>query len=216
MDILDRVGQMVSGSQTFTMLEIGAYDGAHTRHFLSLLEGTRRPFVFHAFEPVPQYFATVRASTAAARPGSKGVFQVHQTAVGAANGEVPFYISGPGPSYPASSSLRPPTPEISRRWRGLQFSPSTSRVCTLDQFAVEHLGDAPIDFIWADIQGAEIDLIKGGRETFKRVRHFYTEYYDVEYYVGAIGLAGIGQLLPDFDIVENYGEDVLFKNRTIS
>jgi hypothetical protein len=72
-----------------------------------------------------------------------------------------------------------------------------------------------VDFIWADIQGAEVDLIKGGTETFKRVKYFYTEYANSEYYEGEIGLPEICAMLPDFEIIEDYGGDVLLKNKNL-
>ena len=37
-----------------------------------------------------------------------------------------------------------------------------------------------IDLIWADVQGAEADLIEGGTEALRRTRYFYTEYNNQE------------------------------------
>jgi hypothetical protein len=70
-----------------------------------------------------------------------------------------------------------------------------------------------IDFIWADIQGAEINLIKGGKNTFKNVKYFYTEYSNGNLYKGDKGLKGILKLLPNFEIECDYQGDVLLKNK---
>ena len=69
-----------------------------------------------------------------------------------------------------------------------------------------------IDFIWADVQGAEEDLILGGRQTLKRTRFFYTEYYDNECYAGQINLDKIYDLVNQFLILKKYKNDVLLEN----
>lgn len=74
-----------------------------------------------------------------------------------------------------------------------------------------------IDFIWADIQGAEGDLIDGGQVAFSNVRYFYTEYSNDELYEGEIGLEEILKKLPgNWSVVEDYGSDVLLKNESLS
>lgn len=69
-----------------------------------------------------------------------------------------------------------------------------------------------VDFIWADVQGAEEDLIMGGIETLKRTRFIYTEYYDNECYEGQINLDKLYQLLNQFLILKKYENDVLLEN----
>ena len=70
-----------------------------------------------------------------------------------------------------------------------------------------------IDFVWADIQGAEIDLINGGAKSFSKTRYFYTEYNGSELYEGCTtSLSQITDLLPDFEILYDFGGDVLLKN----
>lgn len=86
-------------------------------------------------------------------------------------------------------------------------------VRTLDRhIELCNLQGFPIDFIWCDIQGAEAALIQGGRNTFENVRYFYTEYDNAESYAGQKDLAGIMELLPGWEIVEDYGGDVLLRN----
>ncbi len=81
----------------------------------------------------------------------------------------------------------------------------------LDTWAKEH-GVTAVDFIWADIQGAEGDLITGGKETLANTRYFYTEYSDEELYEGQPTLAQLQSMLPTFSIVRRYPMDVLFEN----
>jgi len=70
-----------------------------------------------------------------------------------------------------------------------------------------------IDLIWADVQGAEENLIRGGREALRRTLYLFTEYSNRELYEGQIGLRKIRDLLPDFDVVYRFEADVLLKNK---
>jgi hypothetical protein len=70
-----------------------------------------------------------------------------------------------------------------------------------------------IDLVWADVQGAEEDLIRGGLNALSRTHYVYTEYSDFELYEGQINLRQIGKLLPAFKIVQRFQYDVLLQNR---
>lgn len=201
------------------MLEFGACDAHHTKQFLQILDGLERPFALHSFEPEPENFARCQLLHYV---GNVGRYSLWPLAVGAEVGVQPFYVSSGVrieagrvvENYYGSSSIREPK-LATAAWPGMIFTPSTTQVTTLDTFAREHVGGV-IDFIWADIQGAEVDLIRGGAETWKRVRYLYTEYGEREYYKGEIGLAEIRALLPDFDLIEDYGNDVLLHNRNLT
>jgi hypothetical protein len=72
-----------------------------------------------------------------------------------------------------------------------------------------------IDLIWADVQGAEGDLIRGGTRTLASTRFFYTEFDDKELYVGQLTLPTLLGLLPDWAIVSKYHNNVLLRNTTL-
>ncbi len=72
-----------------------------------------------------------------------------------------------------------------------------------------------IDLIWADTQGAEEDLIMGGRLALSKTRYLYTEYGAQEYFEGQIGLARLLELLPDFKLLQQFSIDVLLENRAL-
>ena len=84
----------------------------------------------------------------------------------------------------------------------------------LDTWTAEN-GLEAVDFIWADVQGAEGDLIAGARQTLARTRYFYTEYSNEEWYQGQPSLADIIEMLSGFDIVARYSMDALFANRAL-
>jgi FkbM family methyltransferase len=88
------------------------------------------------------------------------------------------------------------------------------RTMRLDTFAREQkLG--PVDLIWADVQGAEADLIAGGTEVLARTRLLFTEYNEVEMYEGQVGLRRLLELLPDFEVFARWPTDALLRNRSL-
>jgi len=72
-----------------------------------------------------------------------------------------------------------------------------------------------IDFIWADVQGAEVDLIRGAETTLARTRFFYTEHSNQELYEGQINLRAMLKLLPNFKLARKYPNDALLKNKLL-
>jgi hypothetical protein len=84
----------------------------------------------------------------------------------------------------------------------------------LDSWASEQ-GITKVDLIWADMQGAEGDLVAGGSETLAQTRYLYTEYSDEEWYEGQPTLARLVDMLPNFWILRRYRWDVLFENKTM-
>jgi hypothetical protein len=69
-----------------------------------------------------------------------------------------------------------------------------------------------VDFVWADTQGAEGDLIKGGINTLNKSRYFFTEYGFKELYDGQISLEEIDLLLQNFSASRIFFMDALFEN----
>ena len=68
-----------------------------------------------------------------------------------------------------------------------------------------------------DVQGAEGDVIEGGREILKRTRYLYTEYSDKELYEGELTLQQILSTLPgEWKVLKKYERrndgDVLLRN----
>ena len=150
--------------------------------------------------------------------GSRFRATLFEIAIGSHNGTATFHMSGLKTEQPGrtdwfdSGSLRKPK-------RHLEVYPWVSfdrtlevTVQTLDSWTASQNMDR-IDFIWADIQGAEVDLIKGATESLKRTRYLYTEYNDQELYEGQVGLDEIGRMLPDFRLRKRYSEDVLLENK---
>lgn len=193
-----------------TILDIGCNDGSETITFLSIFPEAR----LYCFEPEPraqQHFLRAVRSTRAT---------LVRSVVGSVDGTVTFHQSSGLPNeesarsrpegWDYSGSIRKPKLHLKHHpWCLFQSSievPSTR----LDTWA---RGVPLIDLIWADVQGAEVDLVKGGLETLCRTRFFYTEIDELEMYEGQINLHGLLAMLPAFEVVERFPYDVLLRNR---
>lgn len=189
--IYDFLSAYLPNRPGLTILELGANDGADTTRIINLLA---LPFRYYAFEPDKRHWARLGV-LACEKP-----FTFIPQAVGAANGEARFYRSGgarqpDGPPHADSSSLMQPT-GITRFYPWMEFHETVASVITLDTFCKLHQVNE-IDFLWADVQGAELDVVLGGQETFRHVRYFYTEcYQNRTYYAGQPTLDELLAALP--------------------
>lgn len=190
-----------------TILEIGCNDGEDTQKLLEYFPSAR----IFCFEPDPR----PRRRFLARRFGPN--VSLHAYAVGAADDEVKFFqSSGDGKLQPEgwdySGSIHKPAEHL-RRHPWCKFKTRiTVPLTRLDTFREDQIGDRIIDFIWADVQGAEGDMIAGGQETLAQTHYLYTEFSDVAMYEGQVTLARILELLPDWRVVERFSEDVLLEN----
>ena len=199
------------GKSNPTILDIGCNDGAHTQLFFELFEFAH----VSSFEPDWRAQDRFRNTTALTCPRAR-LFPV---ALGATDGTTEFYPSeGDGVLQPKiwdySGSIRKPKMHL-RRHPWCKFGPATTvPVMRLDSWA-RAWGITHVDFIWADVQGAEGDLIWGGTDTLARTRYFFTEYSDEEMYEQQPTLEHLLKLLPTFRIVHLYPEDVLLRNEAL-
>jgi FkbM family methyltransferase len=198
------------------ILDIGANDGSTTLSFLKEFPDAK----IYAFEPDPRAAAKFRTLI----KGDDRV-RLFEIAIGARDREAEFHCSSgvpPGATlaqYPQgwdqSGSLRAPK-TTTQVWPWCKFeSKITVTVRQLDSWAKEHLSNG-IDFIWADVQGAEGDLIAGGTETLAKTRYFYTEYSNDEWYEGQPNLLQLSRKLNNFVIVHRFAMDVLFRNKALT
>ena len=206
------------GPDAALILEIGANDGTHTGRFLTDFPNA----TIFAFEPDPRALAKFKARLREDR------VRLFECAIGAEDGETEFYESSGLPdglplpdrrNYPLgwdqSGSLRAPKTHTTV-WPGVTFDTKIKvAVKRLDTWAKEN-GIKTVDLIWADVQGAEGDLIAGGKDTLARTRYLYTEYSNEEWYQGQPTLVQLTKMLPNFSIIRRYQMDVLFKNRAFN
>jgi FkbM family methyltransferase len=218
MEILKRLeGIIADAGETFTLFEFGCCDGYHSNIMLDLLSKSGKRFNYHGFEPVHELFSKINL----VYNRDRGIAHLWNKAIGEKNGVVQFFKSDGfkiedgvvKDHYYGSSSIRKPK-IVTDIWKDMTFDERTVECTSLDNHMDSFgISSTIIHFIWADIQGAEVDLINGGRDTFENVKYLYTEYGGSGYYEGEIGIQGIKDMLPDFEVVEDYGGDVLLLNK---
>jgi len=206
--------QHLVGRSNPVILDIGCNDGTHTQMFFDLFENAS----VYSFEPDPRAYN--RFKNIVKHPRSR----IFATAIGAFDGKIEFHQSEgiPDASWVAkrpegwdySGSIRKPKQHLTiHPW--CQFSKKIEvDIMRLDTWVKNEKIDK-IDFIWADVQGAEVDLINGGYETLTQTRFLYTEYNDLELYEGQVTLSKLLDMLPDFEIVHKYQDDVLLRNKLL-
>lgn len=180
-------------------LELGAHQGTDTSWMADLPDVT-----IHAFEPDPRNHPPPRPNVT-----------VHRSAIGDHDGPGWLFLSqqGWGQEWTHSSSIKPPLNHL--LLYPVTFGEAVGvEMVALDSFC-ERRGLGSIDFIWADIQGAEGEMIRGGPQTLARTRYLYTEYSDDELYEKQVTLREILELLPDFRVLELWPDDVLLENQRL-
>lgn len=156
------------------ILEAGSYNGLDTVKMATHWpEGH-----IYTFEPIPELFQQT-----CNRTKSFSNISTYQLALSDKTGEATFYISEINNSEIfASSSLLPPSGMLTEApW--VAFGEITQvKTITIDEFVAAH--QIPqIDFLWLDIQGSELDVIKDS-QTAKKATIIYVEVEFKELYVG--------------------------------
>jgi FkbM family methyltransferase len=198
------------------ILDIGCNDGSTTRWFLSIFPKAR----VYCFEPDP------RARKRFLTSGQDERATLFSCAIGNSDEIRDFYQSGGVPiasperikefpeGWDFSGSIRRPK-EHRILDPGITFNHVIKvEMKKLDTW-IQEMNIGKIDLIWADVQGAEIDLILGGQKALANTLLFYTEYSNHELYEGQINLYEIVRLLREFEIIKKYKYDVLFRNKKL-
>jgi FkbM family methyltransferase len=194
------------GKSNPVIIEVGANIGQTTAEFIKEMPSA----TIYCFEPDPRAIHEFKKNIS-----SPNVHLI-ESAVGNENGTIVFNQSTGTEEYEGwnqSGSIRKPK-EHTKIWPKVTFLNSLEvPIVRLDDWAATV--DIPfVDFIWADTQGAESDLILGGLNTLNKARYFYTEYGFQELYDGQITLEEIDRLLQNFSISRIFDADVLFRNIT--
>jgi FkbM family methyltransferase len=211
-DLFSRLVSMIDRDDP-VILDIGANNGWHTSLFLRHFPNA----TLHAFEPDPRALRLFRERIDSPR------VTPHELALGSEDGEIEFHMSDGHPpdswgifpeGFHMAGSIRRPKSALVE-WPWLEFRRSIRvKSMKLDTWRRSH-GIDRIDLIWADVQGAEGDLVDGGAETLAQTRFFYTEFSDREWYEGQVSFADLAANLPSFEVVEKFEMDALFRNTNI-
>lgn len=219
---MDISKQAISGlitSHEPIILEIGMYDGEDAREMAEWMPYCK----IYGFECDPRSIALYKSFE-----NPENII-LNEVAIGSRNGLVDFFLSDSDTrrhytdqdSWSASSSLRHPKTHL-ELFPDVDFKKTIKVECmTLDKWYENTLLGKTIDFVWADINGAEYDMILGGQKTLNEsTKYLYVEFSDKELYDGQPKKDEMLKLLPNFDVVGiynfrgNFG-NILLKNKTI-
>lgn len=198
------------GKEEPIIVEVGANNGCDTIEFLQTFEKIK----IYCFEPDPRALEEFKSRIRDPR------CELFEVAVSDKNGEQIFHLSDGRNSsnqrYIGSSSLKKPFKHLVA-FPEVVFNDSIKvKTLTLDEWS-ERKKIQNIDLVWADVQGAERELIMGGCETFARkVRYFYTEFSNNELYKDQPTLNEILQLLPGYTVFKIYTSNILLKNSQLA
>jgi 2-O-methyltransferase len=197
-------------AQELLFIEVGANDGSDTRRLLDAFPS----MTIECFEPDDRAIGLWRRTVCDDRA------RLHEFAIGATDGVTSFFMSSGAPQgrehefpegWHLSGSIRRPTGHLDAHpWCEFPTEAEVT-VRSLDSWA-EEFGVGAVDFIWADVQGAERDLIAGGLKTLAHSRFLYTEYSETELYEGQRGLKELLEMLPGWSIHTKFSGDVLLQN----
>lgn len=201
------------------ILEVGAADGSSTQDFLDTFPDCR----VYAFEPDERMLKIHRATVKSER------VTLYKMALGNEDGKAAFYFSdfvetgrAINRPYPGLRliSLKKPTKHWKTMFPHVQFRESCMVDCAkLDTWVnSSDLKAEIIDLIWADVNGGEEELIRGGREVLKKTRYLYTEFNskEVDLYENQPSLQQILEMLPNFKVVKLFKSDALLENKSLN
>lgn len=191
------------------IFEIGCANGDDTLDFINTFAGTN--LMLYGFEPEPYNIKIIKDRV------SQDNFELFEGAISEVDGNITFNRSRTDnpEDLRLSGSIMSPKNHL-KIWDWIHFDEKvTVKSISLDSFVKSKNIDT-IDFIWMDVQGAEERVIRGGLKIFtSKVRFLFTEYSDDEQYDGQPSLQKILDMLPSFELVHNYGPDVLLRNKNL-
>ncbi|MCL4360891.1 FkbM family methyltransferase [Candidatus Dependentiae bacterium] len=185
------------------VLEAGAYDGEDS---INLSHNWPHGFIY-SFEPVPQLFNKLLNNT----NNIKNI-KTYELALGDFIGLAKFYVSefNDKPGIPGqSSSLLAPKEHLIHAPQVLFKNEIEVQVTTLDDWAKKNNIDH-IDFMWLDMQGYELNMLKASTEILKTVKVILTEVEFVEAYKGQYLFKDVKEFL------ENQGFKMIAINNACS
>ncbi len=133
-------------------------------------------------------------------------------AVAEHDGNTRFYVSeNPDDGSRTSGSIRRPTGHLEYYPSTVFTGVNTVPCWTLDTiYKKEWL--TKIDLLWTDIQGAERDMIAGGRGALQHTRYLMMEVEAGELYEGQALRDELIAMLPGWQIFADMGQNMLFFN----
>ena len=200
-----------SGTNKPIIMDIGSNDGEEILEFLELYPSCK----VYAIEADPECFKRLQN-----RFETDSRVKCFNLAIADINGTINFNCSSgfankeqrrTNTNHDYSGSILKPKLHL-KIHPNIKFEKKIIVNCmTLDSFIVSHNLLAP-DFMWIDVQGAEYNVLRGGKETLNNTKAIYTEYSLKELYEGQKDLWFIANYLKDFGfkLKKRFKDDALF------
>jgi FkbM family methyltransferase len=206
-------GMLISTASP-VILDIGANDGGTSASFLRLFPGGK----VYAFEPDPRALSRFKSRIAVGQIDSKNCV-LFEGAVSCASGFLPFYQSqGTNPNlqwyetgWDLSGSLKRPLNSALPDVPSITFESTIQvPVTSLDEWAVDkHI--RRIDLMWIDVQGAELDVLKGATKLLSQTEFIFLECGEQMAYEGQATLQQLVEQLSRHTLIHKYPNDALFR-----
>jgi len=147
------------------ILEAGGFDGGDTIHLVKLVPKGK----VISFEPNPSRFQELVEKTE-----SIPNVDAYPFALGEKNEMITFYVcygQQNDPAFEGASSVLPPTETTKHNYQG----PIIEVPCVvLDDWCEAH-NEPKIDFMWLDLEGYELQVLKNSPRILKTVKAMYVE-----------------------------------------
>ena len=196
--VLDAIGMI----EHPVVVELGAYDGVDMDWIREAFPGVR----YVMLEADPRNADVIRTYR-----DLTGVTFI-EAAIADHTGECAFHLcDNEIDQAKASSSIRRPKEHL-EFFSWCTFDETITVPCySLDDLFIGQ-GIERADLVWADIQGAERDMIAGGRNALKHTRYLFTEADEHEMYEGQAPRDALLEMLPDWEIVGKFDWNILLRN----
>lgn len=211
------ISSLINNNKPIIFFEVGVFDGDMSGNFLSFIQKNNRiDNRYFAFEPDSRNYNKIINNPNF--PISKSGVELVKKALHSKTGEFNLFTSsgkaeGNPNEYDCCSSLLEPN-EVTKLYPFLKFDNEMVNCITIDDICkerdIEH-----IDFIYADIQGAEVEMIKGAKEMMSKVKFMFLEKSDKHRLYGNQPLTD--ELINvmkenNFEVANDYDCDILFYN----
>jgi len=192
------------------ILDLGSHGMEEAQILLPMLAGHAR---WHGFEANPECCHNIRR-TVLPRLDRRATVVLNETAVSHSVGTATLYRSKKvdGQPWTPSSSIRKPQ-RATEYHPWMTFDEGISVPTTTLDYYCQSNDIGPVDLLKMDIQGAEIDAIRGGGRTLLQTFYVLTEVCDGEEYAGQASLKELLAEMPgNWILVERFINDALLKN----
>lgn len=182
-DRLALIFELVDFDQIKTVCDIGSRFLEQTIEMSYIFPKAK----FHSFEPVPSSYNICLENRDQLNDAQKQRISVYNLALNDHTGIIDFFeVDDTGSEHNVGASSKYQfVPGLNGSFFDKTWNQRKIQVqsITLDQWRTDN-NVGPIDLLWMDVQGAELDVFKGAEQTLKDVKVIMTEVGTDSYYQG--------------------------------